>query len=217
MYLRLVWNGTIGAAEEFSVGASFTIDNDFENWDQDSGDAIVALIAALAIPADIRTANPASVVVTGVRLEGRQNDGTILGASESQLTTPGAGTGTGTSHPPQTAIVLSMRSNTPGQSGRGRLYWPALSVDLDSNFQVFDPSPADLATAWQGYLTAIAGIIRDNAGLFPWTTVSLAVASITKLSQARVTRLEVGNVLDTQRRRRSGLVEAYSVVPFPAP
>lgn len=216
MYLRLVWNGTIGAAEEFSVGASFTIDNNFENWSQDSGDAIVALIAAEPIPAAIRSANPASVVVTGVRLEGRQDNGTIIGASEAQLTTSGAGNGTGTNHPPQTAIVVSMRSNTPGQSGRGRFYWPALSVDLDSAFQVFDPSPTAFVTAWQAYLTAIAGIIRDNAGLFPWTTVSLAVASTTKLSQAQVTRLEVGNVLDTQRRRRSGLVEAYSVVPFPA-
>lgn len=215
MYLRLVWSGTIGSAEEFSIGASYTIDNDFENWSQESGDAIAAAIATIGVPTALRAAFAANIVFREVRLEGRQNDGTIIGASQAQLTTANAGTGTGTSHPPQTALVLSMRSNTPGQSGRGRFYWPATTVALDSDFMISSPSTTTLVEAFAAWLSDISDAIRDNAGLFPWTTVSLCVASPTKGTQAAVTRLEVGNVLDTQRRRRNGYVEAYAVESYP--
>jgi len=215
MYLRVVWNGRIGTAEEFSVGASFTIDNDVENWDQPSAIAIVAAIQAIPTPAALLDCFPISVALTGVRLEGHADTGATIGAAEAGYAPERTGTGIGAPHPPQTALVLSMKSSTTGQSGRGRLYWPAMSVELNSAFQVSDPSNTALVTAFASYLSDVSDAIQANAGLFPWTTVSLAVASPTLGTQAPVSRLEVGNILDTQRRRRNNLVEQRATVAYP--
>lgn len=215
MYLRVVWNGTIGSAEEFSVGASFTIDNDLDNWDQPSANAIVDAILAIDIPAPLLACFNIGVGVVGIRLEGHADTGATIGASEANYDDPQLGTATGSQHPPQTSIVLSMKSAATGQSGRGRLYWPAMGITLDSDLLVSNPSTTSLVNAWASYLQSVSAAIRDNAGLFPWTTVSLAVASPTKGTQAPVTRLEVGNVLDTQRRRRNNLVEARATAVYP--
>ena len=215
MYLRLVFQGTIGAAEEFTAGASYTLDIPNAVWDQPSAEAIVTAILAIPTPTDLLKTFPSGVALTGVRLEGHEDTGRTLGAAEGSFTARRTGTGTGASHPPQTAIVLSMKSAAPGQSGRGRLYWPAMTVSLDTNYFVDSPSTTALVTAFRTYLSAIGSAIRDNAGLFPWTTVSLAVASTTKGTQAPVTRLEIGNVLDTQRRRRNKLVETKVALPYP--
>lgn len=215
MYLRVVWSGRIGTAEEFSVGASYTIDNDFENWSQASANAIVAAILAIPTPAPLLDCFPISVALTDVRLEGHADTGATVGAAEASFAPERTGTGIGAPHPPQAAVVLSMKSDQTGQSGRGRLYWPAMSVELSSAFQIADPTNTSLVAAFGSYLSDVSDAIRDNAGLFPWTTVSLAVASTTLGTQAPVTRLEVGNIIDTQRRRRNNLVESRATAVYP--
>lgn len=215
MYLRVVWNGTIGTAEEFSVGASYVIDSPWVDWSQEDAEEVVDALLAIPVPATLLACFGANTRVTGIRFEGHEDNGKISGAAMGTYAEPQGGTAIRATHPPQTALVLSMKSSTPGQSGRGRLYWPAMGCELDSDFRLYNPSPLAIAEAFATYLQTVSEAIQNNAGVFPWTAVRLAVASPSKGTQAPVSRLEVGDVLDTQRRRRSGLVEVRYISTYP--
>ena len=215
MYLRLTISGGIGAVEQWSVNPCFFIDNDSDFWSQSSAEAIVqAMVTGVTLPAGLKNVMGASVTVRSYRLEGRSDNGALLGVAEAAIPLPIAGTGTSTKSP-QAALVLSLRTSVPGPSGRGRLYWPALAVGLDSNFRVNPTITTAAATGAATYLEALSAAIRDNAGLFPWTQVLLAVVSPTRALKTPVTRIQVGDVLDTQRRRRDALPEVYVVAPYP--
>lgn len=110
--------------------------------------------------------------------------------------------------PNQCAVVLSLRTATPGARGRGRLYLPALHVGADLNGRLaasVRDKIADVAkTMLDGMNTAAetAGYAETNA---------LCIASGVGLGSCPdVRQLKVGDVIDTQRRRRDAIVESYA-------
>mgnify|MGYP001404327376 CR=1 FL=1 len=108
-----------------------------------------------------------------------------------------AGTSTATCLPFQCAPVVSLRTATLSRAGRGRFYAPSLAVDSLDGGRMSTAARDTLADAAQDLvqgLTAAGGtlvIYHRGAG----TTTP-------------VTSLDVGDVIDTQRRRRSKLIEA---------
>ena len=217
MYFRLSISGTLFASEKWSVNPCFHFNAAIAPvWDQASGDAIVAALGALpAPPAGLLTPLGAGGRLSGFRLEGRDEDESLLGVSELSFPPGVAGTGT-TTKSSQDSLVLSLRTDTPGASGRGRLYWPALGATLDSTSgKLSSPTPATAASAAVTYLTSIQEAIEDNAGVFPFTSVLLGVRSTTQHVTRTVNRIQVGDVLDTQRRRRDAFVETYASAVYP--
>lgn len=217
MYLRLSIQGAMSGGEVWSVNPAFHFNAALApTWDQESADAIVAAlvagVTASTIPPELRTLMSSSATFTGYRLEGRDEDESLLGVAEAFYTTPIAGTGT-QSKVNQSALVLSLRTILPGARGRGRMYWPALGATITPGTgKLSAPTPAILALATTVLLHLIEDIIRDNAGLFPWTEVLTGVRSQTDHVTRTVTRVQVGDVLDTQRRRRDMLAETYASV-----
>ena len=96
------------------------------------------------------------------------------------------------------------------------MYWPALSQNLSASFQVTSPTPATLAgnvkTWLQAINTAMDGVYIAQASAL---RVALAVRSGTDHVCRDVTQIQVGSVLDTQRRRRDTLPESYGAVTYP--
>lgn len=217
MYFRLSIQGTIAGGEVWSVNPCFSIQNEIGGgWDQALGQAAVNAVAAIAIPSFLGAVLSNAASIVSYRLEGRDDDHTLLGIAEAARATPYTGTGAPSKNATASA-VLSLRSERPGPSGRGRLYWPALGVTLSATtFRI----PAATTAAWaedaSSYLTAIQNAIRDNGGFSPGTAITLAVISKTTGGQYPVTRIMVGDVLDTQRRRRDRFQEAYASEPYPA-
>lgn len=220
MYLRLSILGTLPGDEKWSVNPAYHFNAIFSPaWDQASADAIVAALVAgittTTLPTELKALMSSSAAITGFRLEGRGESEELLGVAEAFYVTPLTGTGTA-SKPNQAAVVCSLRTTTPGARGRGRMYWPALAIALSTTTgRVLTPTPAATATAFATLLSAIGTIIKNNAGVFPWTDVLLAVRSTTDHASRTVNRLQVGDVLDTQRRRRDTLPENYSAVNYP--
>jgi hypothetical protein len=66
-------------------------------------------------------------------------------------------------------------------------------------------------TSMKTYLAAVQTAIDTNVD----ETVGLAIWSRTALSSALVTQLRVGDVVDTQRRRRDAVPETYREVVYP--
>lgn len=131
--------------------------------------------------------------------------GALVGTLPLDVPSPAAGTAEQFPLPPQCAAVMSLRSDTPGPSGRGRFYMAGLgNTMLTSLGRLTDAIRNDLVTDYVTYVNAVSAEILD---------LSLNVYSKTHGTSYQVTKIDMGNVIDTQRRRRSELVESrYSVV-----
>jgi len=212
-YVRVSILGTLTGGEVWSVNPVFDPTLEFPGTpDQAMVDAAALAIANRTIPTSVRTIMGTSATRTGARVEIREDaDDSLIAISIQGSATPAAGTGAARlTH--QSAIVFSIRTNTPGGSGRGRFYWPAIGATLDNNGRLQTPATVTLAADMKSYLL---GIRTDLATAFPTIGFDLAVRSKTTHTTPHAVRIQVGDVIDTQRRRRDALPEAYTQVAFP--
>lgn len=118
----------------------------------------------------------------------------------------------GTTYPAQIALVASLRSEKKrGIASHGRMYLPGVSAPIDGTGKMtssFYPAIATKVGALFQTLvtdTTLPGYpvlaSKGKAGLFAGAGETQGITSV-----------KVGNVYDTQRRRRNALVESYSTV-----
>lgn len=127
--------------------------------------------------------------------------------------TPVAGGNTAvTLYPPQIALVASLESaNRRDLGGKGRMFLPGIGWGISAN-GVID---VGAQTAVADGLRTFFDTIEDAAGSPGYVMIAsqgrkAADGTVTAPPvNRRVTNVRVGNVFDTQRRRRNGLVESY--------
>lgn len=212
-YVRVSILGTFGTEEVWSINPVFDPTGEFPGGvNQTALDSAAQAIADLTLPSQMRNTMSASCTRVGARVEVR-DDGTdgLIGISVQSSAVPTAGSGSVTL-PPQSAIVTSLRTNTPGASGRGRLYWPLLAATLTSTGRLSVPTNANVLLDMKTYLTGMRSAL---AAAFPTIGFDLAVRSKTTKTTPHVVRIQMGNVIDTQRRRRDSLTESYTSLTFP--
>jgi hypothetical protein len=212
-YVRVSILGNLFSEEVWSINPVFDPSFEFPGGvDQTALDAATLAIANRTVPTSLRAAMSGVASRTGARCEVR-DDATdaLIGISTQGSATPTAGTG-GNFLTPQSAVVFSIRTNTPGGSGRGRVYWPAMGVTLTTAGRISAPSTSTMAADMKSYLL---GMRSDLAAAFPTIGFDLAVRSKTTHTTPHAVRLQVGNIVDTQRRRRDNLPESYVQVAFP--
>lgn len=213
-YVRVSILGAGPSGEVWSINPTYDPSGEFGTTvNQAQLDAAATAIANRTINTGLMSCLATTQSRTGARVEVR-DDATdnLLGISVQSSTTPQAGTAT-LRLPLQAAIVCSLRTDTPGGRGRGRFYWPATGVTLGTTGRLSSPTAASLATDFRTYLN---GIDTDLTTAFPLLSFDLAVRSKLTHTTPHVVRLQVGDVIDTQRRRRDALAEAYSSVTYPS-
>lgn len=167
--------------------------------------AIAAAVNAVTVPTGLRNVMTANTQVIGARAEARTVGGTLEAIAEANRVTPVFGSG-GSALPYQSALVATLQTLTAGGRGRGRLYWPATGASLDLTTLRLDSSlHSGFLSAMVTYLTAVEAAVDGAID----ETVSLAVWSRTANALPQVTSIRVGNIIDTQRRRRDALSETY--------
>lgn len=210
-YIRVTIKGELPGNEVWSVNPVFnTIWTVVPSPAQMQ--AIASAIAGVTVPANLR--NPLSTVapIIGFRVEARSSSWALLGVGEAVPVAPIAGT-TSPTKPLQSALVLSLRSDYPGASKRGRLYWPAIGQAIStSSLRVSATDCQNVADAAAVYLDGIAGAIKS---VLAETDPLLSVYSPTLGNSEAITSIWVGDVLDVQRRRRDEAPEVYSLASFP--
>lgn len=213
MYTRVAILGAFTGGETWSVNPVFDPQGEIGGtWDQAKADLAAKTIAETVPPSDLMTLLSSSGSIVGCRFEVRDDvtDG-LVGVAEYLL--PAAQVGSAAPKlPAQAAIVGSLRTAVAGASGRGRIYWPALGATVATTLRLGTPSASLVATAYKNYLTDIRAKI---AAAYPLIGFELAVRSARTKTTPHVTAIRVGNVIDTQRRRRDAFPEAYSTVSFP--
>lgn len=133
---------------------------------------------------------------------------------ESFPTSAVAGGYTGGEMPPQVALVATLIGGSgKGLGGKGRMYLPGICAPID-------PTGHILNTTCQGIATSLAGIFNqlDSSMDAPGHVINvsrghktdlLGVVSYDNARNVKVNGVRVGNVYDTQRRRRNALAETY--------
>lgn len=215
-YIRVRLNGSLPSGEVWSVNPAFNETTNVSTWTQTEGQAAADAIALLPIPTALNDLRSGAGVGVTVRVERRSDTHELIGAAEAAWTA-GKTTSVQARMPPQMAVVLSLRSTTPGSRGRGRLYWPAIGAQIDTTtLRLSVPTAAAAATAAATYLDGMATALKNALSPTPsLIDYDLCVVSPTTGTKTRITRIEVGNVLDVQRRRRDRLVEVYATAPMP--
>lgn len=208
--IRASITGTLPGGEVWSVNPVYKITTGSEILAAELT-AACAAINALTMPTGLRGAMTAACKITGVVLEARTHAGVLEARAEGLKGTPEAGNGVG-NLPFQSAVCFSMRTTAGGTHGRGRIYWPATGVALDSaTARIPLGTVTSMLTGAKTWLKQIETAIDSSVD----ETVALAVWSRTQQSSAIVTRMLVGDVLDVQRRRRDAVHETYSDAVYP--
>jgi len=208
-YLRVSILGELPSGEKWSINPHFITDTAGADWTYTQLNTACNAIANIDPPATVKVYWSGTTKLTGARIEARQLDGTLENVVEKVADTPRPGTGT-VGHPFQSAAVLSLRTATPGASGRGRLYLPATGVALDlSSLRISGIVPANLLIGMQTYLSGILTALRAQK-----PATSLAVYSRKNSQLNLVNAISAGDIVDTQRRRRDTLVENYVTASF---
>lgn len=209
--LRVSIGGSMPGGEVWSVNPVYSIGGDLGvPVSAAQASTIANAILAIAVPTGLRNINASSVNFSTIRVEARSLAGVLETQAEAVRGTPTSGTGTNT-HPYQTSLVTSLRSAQPGARGRGRLYWPCTGLSIsNTSLRVLTADVVSVRDSVKTYLSGIESAIEVTL-----TGVSLAVWSRATPDLYPVTSIQVGDVLDVQRRRRDQTIENYSSVAYP--
>lgn len=210
--LRVSVNGTLPGGEVWSVNPCWELDGSTGVViTQQDALTIATAITALVLPTSLQIMMAANTFWSGARVEARQVTGALDAQAEAVRAVPVNGSGTAT-HPFQTAAVISLRTSGVGAQYRGRMYWPATGIALGgADYRITSANVASHLSGAKSFLTAIQGAIRATAGV----NADLTIWSRKTSTFRNVNALQMGNVVDTQRRRRDTLAEAYQGTTFP--
>lgn len=215
-FIRIALRGTLPGGESWSVNPAFNETTNVTTWNQTDGQAAATAIGLVTVPAELKKLQSSGAAFATVRVERRTDADVLLGAAEAPWVAGGQSNAT-PNKPFQTSLVLSLRTEIPGGRHRGRMYWPALSAELStSTLRLSSPTAAAVATAAASYLDLLAAALKTTLAAPPsLIDYDLAVYSPTNKDKTRVSRIEVGDVLDVQRRRRDRIVENIASAPMP--
>lgn len=154
-----------------------------------------------------------SYKTAGIKLATLKTDGKtdLDSVITDYFTTPPEGTYGGAPWPAQCTVVAQLAaSNNRGLAGKGRMYLPGIYAAVDPSTGKYSTTAAgNIATHLATFFNAINGS-TDAPGDVINASQGRAVLFGAGPVNQRVASVRVGDVVDTQRRRRNGLVEAYS-------
>jgi hypothetical protein len=210
--LRLTAFGTaFGGDEQWSTG--FYVGDttgDVLNPIQASADQFLGLWTTFFNTTSVSISN--AYKTEGVRVTLMKTDGKMDPAFNfyAYPTVPFSGPNVGSPLPAQTSLVATLQA-TPdrGLASKGRMFLPGINHTLQTDGKLSSTNVSSIATALRTMLNGV------NASFDIGGSVINASKGGTGLNVAppinrHVTNLLIGNVYDTQRRRRNTLHETYT-------
>lgn len=215
-YLKINWNfsiistdevATTGLAFSLLAGTSFDAEAALaEIVTATTGAALATRMQTLLASTSLLWANYSQLV--SVRMAAVGTDGLELAAPKIH-TVAGTVIGDNVNVLPQSTIVVSLRSMQFGPGANyGRMYLPHTSFNLNTGTPIADSNDVILvATAAD---TFVEGCQTDLNAALTEVVDAMIISHITGRESRGVASIAVGNVVDTQRRRRNQLNEVYA-------
>lgn len=152
---------------------------------------------------ELRAVRIAAVLATGTEFDpAKQFDDSTpaVGASDNVV--------------PQCSIVLSTRSgSSAGSANFGRMYLPHCQLLLGNLTARSSPTlTAAMATAAQ---TFVSGVTSDLDAVVTQSVIPMIMTQVAGGTSKRIIQIAIGDVNDTQRRRRNQLPELYTFRSIP--
>ncbi len=208
---RVTIHGRVpSAADDWTTGFYLGFpDQDVSNPTQQLADAIKAAWQTFFTSANSSTS--AYWDTTEIKLAQLAPDGkTFLDNTIfSTYASPISGTKTSPILPPQISLVATLQSNlTRGLAAKGRMFLPAIVADVGINGHISSTATQNIANGLTTFLNAV-NTASGQAGRVVLASKGRGPAAVGAVNAA-VTRVRVGDVYDTQRRRRNGFTESFS-------
>lgn len=148
----------------------------------------------------------------GVKLARLNIDETTDTATVIQktYTTAIAGQNGGSGFPPQVSLVASLLAGLGTQPGdKGRMFIPGVASGLDSTGHATPGYSQTIATGLKTFFDDLNGSLEAPGQLINASHPKIVIGGTAPINKL-VTSIKVGNVYDTQRKRRNALAETYS-------
>lgn len=151
-----------------------------------------------------------SVLFGEVRLGLYNQYGQLVGDSRNYFG-PSYGSGLDdSSYIPQHSVVVSLLSDLPrGKTAKGRFYLPAGFGLPDADGYISNTDRANVITQVEAFLNAVSDVATSADPDLRIVNFSAGTALVDAILNP-VVSFRIGNVVDTQRRRRNGLRERYA-------
>ena len=209
---RVTFSGTSwGGAEEWSTGLWLGEENaDAAAPTAAAATACLNAFAAAMQHGQAKISN--SYSLTMCKIAAINTNGTTDTANVQYAYPAGSVTGniTDVKLPSQCSIVLTMLSDRPrGLASKGRMYLPGIAQMPTGDGKLDWQIVGAMATVWETFFNAIRAsadvpntpiLAAKGTGAFPELTAQ----------NDYIQTIRIGNVVDTQRRRRNGLSETYT-------
>jgi hypothetical protein len=194
-----VWSTSFACTDIDEVGIS---DPDvLTTW---ANDCLANFIPGTGWPGDMRSLLGSAATVNKVRIYWYPTVASAAAAAGESSGASVAGSGT-TVLPLQSALVYTLVTARPGRSYRGRMYWPVLTQAIPADGKLPTTS-ITLAARALSFVQMLETLSQEA----PLATMAPVVVSKAQNVVTEVTAVRVGNVVDTQRRRRDNLVETFA-------
>jgi hypothetical protein len=170
--------------------------------------AITNLLASSVIHNQVRCRSIKCYLVASPTGKSAPNPGQTEGTPATLTYTsayPTGGEG-GTMLPPQDSVAVSLQTMLVGRHGKGRFFLPPSSSALLSGGKVGSTPQSDILDAGVQFMEDLA--YTGTGGLS--AHVRPVVTGVPFQTYGVVKAVRVGNIVDTQRRRRNRLTEVYS-------
>jgi hypothetical protein len=218
-FTRVTISGTaFGGAEEWSTGFNMgEVDADATMPDQGLADAVRDAWRAFMIKptTSISAVYEATLVkVSSVGTDGKSNAADTVYAN-FPVVTKGVN---GERHPAQIALVATLLGvPARGVASKGRMYLPGVFSGVGLDGKISTQTSLDIATNLRQFLFDVAQYAGTPNVPMLASPGSLNRDGTPRLGgsgpkNSQITAVKVGNVFDTQRRRRNGFAEAYQTV-----
>nr|CRY97172.1 hypothetical protein [uncultured prokaryote] len=193
---KAVASGTYNSSEEWSFSLHFNSTNDLATTHGRWHTALVALwtgeldanISDQVVLTEYATAS--LTLATGKQISRLLDVVSLPGASATE------------SLPAQCAPAVSTRSATATRAGRGRFYLPPFRVGIMDGGRISAAAMTVCGTALTAMFASLAG----------GTPLDPVLYSRTAFATTNITAADMGDVIDTQRRRRNKLIEARTAI-----
>lgn len=128
----------------------------------------------------------------------------------SYYDSPISGGGQSDSFPPQVALVATLVSEAQrGLAAKGRMFLPGINGVLGADGRLPQSIVTDIATNVSVFLAAV-NAIQNTPGVLILASQGRKAPLVGGPVNRAVLSVRIGNVYDTQRRRRNQLVEQYT-------
>lgn len=220
-FTRVTISGTsFGGAEEWSTGFNVgEVDADATMPTQAQANAYRDLWRTFFTHHDAYISNrweSTLVKVSSIGVDGKSNAADTIFAD---FPVPAVGA-TADSFPPQVSLVASLLGVDPrGVASKGRMYLPGVAAGLDGTGHIPQNNRNEIHAKFAAFLDGVNSDVSTPNVVMLSSPGSVNKDGTPKVGgsgpkNSRVASMKLGNVYDTQRRRRNGLAEQYVSTPI---